>query len=103
MSNDAPPGPDGPRNPGTLEPVRTRWSPDERPAAEVVLAVAAATGLEPAALPPLHATVDADALNRILASARETGVEDVRVTFEYAGTEVAVDGTGGIAVYPGPE
>ena len=71
----------------------------------IVRSVAAVRGVEPATLPPLAVAVDTDALSALLDEDR--GAVDrgrVRVSFEYAGCLVVVDGRGEISVrYPAPE
>jgi hypothetical protein len=61
----------------------------------VVEGVAAVTGREPTALPPLYPALDVDALETLLRGARGT---EVRVTFCYAGCAVAVSSDGDLAV-----
>lgn len=64
--------------------------PDEAPSTGVVMAVAAVTGEPAGSLEPLGATVDTDALDRLVDPAGHTPVS---VTFTYAGTTVTVDST----------
>jgi hypothetical protein len=58
----------------------------------VVEAVAAATDTSPLDLPPLYDTVDPDALAQTVASADD----EFRMTFDFAGAEVVIAGTGEI-------
>lgn len=61
---------------------------------DVVEAVAAASGRDPLSLdPPLSRVVDTDALDRIVRCGSPT-----RITFRYAGHEVAVEGDGTVRV-----
>lgn len=71
--------------------------PGESPSAAVVSAVATATGRSTTSLDPLSRTVDADALDALVAHADSRSVS---VTFDYAGTTVIVDATGSVVVYP---
>jgi hypothetical protein len=59
----------------------------------IVEAVAAATNEEMTDLPPLQETIEANALNTLLA--RQSSVA---VSFQYAGTDVSVTGDGSIEV-----
>lgn len=61
----------------------------------VVSSVAAVAGVEPTALPPLHWSLDTDALDSIVGAGRGDGVT---VTFTYAGYRVSVDGEGSIRI-----
>lgn len=87
------------------QPIRRTWDEFEHPSTAVIEAVAAATDREPAALPPLHGYVDADALDALLGDERrrkepsETDAS-VRVSFVYDGVEVAASGDGHIEVWP---
>lgn len=66
---------------------------------EVVEEVASAEGVNPDELPPLGGTLDADALDRFVASldARKTATSEA-VTFRYAGYRVAVSPDGDVSV-----
>lgn len=60
----------------------------------VVSAVAAAKETDPTSLPPLYETIDPDVLDDVVAC------DTMRVSFEYAGYEIHVDGRGPIALVP---
>lgn len=80
------------------------------PAVAVIEAVAAASGRcvrprrDPAGddgqdeLPPLHETIDPDALNALVDSPGAAGRSAVTVEFVYCGYDVTVDGTGQVTV-----
>lgn len=60
---------------------------------KVIEAVAEARGVDPAALsPPLHSVIDLEALDAVFEDA------DGKVTFEYDGDAVTVDGNGTVSV-----
>lgn len=63
----------------------------------VVVSVSAVSGVEPTALPPLQRTLDTDALEAVVGSAREADTE-LTVTFAYAGFHVTVDSGGSIRI-----
>lgn len=77
--------------------VQYRWDGETTPSIAVVEAVAATTGREPTALPPLMNAVDADALDELF-----TGDGDglLQLTFEYAGTTVVLYRNGRVVVFP---
>ncbi|MFP9192183.1 HalOD1 output domain-containing protein [Natronosalvus vescus] len=81
----------------------TTWdrSSTNSPVVAVVAEIAAATGTDPLELPPLSSAIDPDALNALFASRPITTVQ--RVTFQYAGYEVVVDGDGDVRLDPGLE
>jgi hypothetical protein len=62
---------------------------------EIVDAVSRAAGTTPLELPPLHDTVDAEALERVLESN-----PDSQLSFSYRGFRVVASGDGTVAVYP---
>ncbi|OLZ42498.1 hypothetical protein A6E15_16685 [Natrinema saccharevitans] len=74
----------------------TTFDPDGEPASEaVVAAVAAVRGSRPAALEPLHAVVDPDALDSLVDHADRVGTAGShQVWFTYQGLDVGVR-TGG--------
>lgn len=77
----------------------TTVDPDERPSQVVIAAVAAITGEQPVALSPLYDAIDPDALDSLVAHARETATTAThRLTFDYEGCEVAVHGTGRVEI-----
>lgn len=65
--------------------------------ASVIDSVASVRGTDPLSLPPLHGTIDTDALVALLDS---TGADAdvVTVEFEYAGCRIVVDGSGLIQI-----
>ncbi|UIP01516.1 hypothetical protein Hbl1158_15375 (plasmid) [Halobaculum sp. CBA1158] len=68
-----------------------------QPSIAVIEAVAAVTGRDPTALPPLEDRIDVDGLNDVLTG---NGADDagVYVSFTYAGVAVAVAASGDIAL-----
>jgi hypothetical protein len=72
--------------------------PTVEPSTRVVDAVAARRGVPQDALPALYDAVDSDALDRLIAHASTHTDTGVRVTFEYGGCEVSVDGDGELDV-----
>ena len=63
----------------------------------VIVSVAAVDGAEPTALPPLHRTIDTDALEAVVCSAHEADTP-LRVSFRYAGYRITVESDGSIAI-----
>ncbi|WP_167768370.1 HalOD1 output domain-containing protein [Haloarcula amylovorans] len=90
------------RNPSTAptetDESRFEWEPAENPCTAVIEAVTASTTGDSADLPPLYNTVDPDALSAILAERTTGSGSAIRVSFEYAGTDVTIDSHGGIVV-----
>ncbi len=76
--------------------VRHDWRDGGRPSTAIVEAVAAVTGREPTALPPLHRSLDCGAVDALLTGC-DSG-DRVSVSFTYAGTAVEADSDGDIAV-----
>lgn len=70
-------------------------SRDDSVATAVVSSVATVAGVEPTALPPLQRSLDVDALEAVLGSAREG---TATATFTYAGYRVTADSSGSIRV-----
>ncbi|MFC4440133.1 MULTISPECIES: HalOD1 output domain-containing protein [Natrialbaceae] len=66
------------------------------PVVAVVSAVAEISGANPFELPPLNNVINAEALNDLVASERHSGLESV--SFEYAGYDVVVTGSGDVKV-----
>lgn len=66
----------------------------------VVHATAEAAGEDPRGLPPLHGSVDPDALCALVDSLPETHTPMGTVRFAYAGCEVTVTADGAITVHP---
>jgi hypothetical protein len=75
--------------------VRHNWQQSDRLSVMVVEAVAAATGRPTTDLPPLHGTLDADALGTLLSGQSAS----VTVSFQYADTAVSVSENGHIEVH----
>lgn len=67
----------------------------DAPSQAVVAAVGAFTGTDPIELEPLHAAVDADALDALFQPPAGT---DRRVAFRYDGLEIAVGSPGTVTV-----
>lgn len=79
----------------------TTWDreTENTPVYAVVSAIAEATGDDPLdELPPLHETIDPDALNSLFTSRSSTTVS--QVSFQYAGYVVVVKGSGEVHVHP---
>ena len=70
---------------------------DESVVSTLVRSIAAIRGVEPVGLPPLHATVDTDALEALLAPKASCDAS-ISVTFEYADCQVALDSGGRIHI-----
>ncbi|AGB39864.1 HalOD1 output domain-containing protein [Natronococcus occultus] len=66
------------------------------PVVAVVVAVADAAGTDPLELPPLHEAINPEALNELIDCDRESGLQSI--SFEYAGYDVVVSGTGDVHV-----
>lgn len=86
------------------EQVAERYGVHERSRGEpvataVVSSVAAVAGVEPTALPPLQRSLDVDALEAVLGSAREG---TATATFSYAGYRVTADSGGSVRVEETP-
>jgi hypothetical protein len=71
------------------------WTSDSPLSITVVGAVAAVIGKEPTEMEPLHAVTDPDALDTLLSSGTEAGIQ---VEFEYEEQSVTVTGHGEIVV-----
>lgn len=70
-------------------------------AESVVRAVAAAEDTSPVALPPLHHSIDADALDRLFVDdAGSDPGSTVELCFHYSNSVVTVDGDGDIDATP---
>lgn len=80
--------------------VRLDWTGFDEPSSGIVEAVARATDLRPTELPPLHRTVETDALNVLLSSDGADVGAPLRVSFRYAGRLVTVSATGDVVVRP---
>ncbi|WP_222913358.1 HalOD1 output domain-containing protein [Natrinema sp. SYSU A 869] len=76
----------------------TEWKQDTEntPVYAVVSAVAEASGLDMFELPSLYEAINPDALNELFTSRSEPAVG--KVSFEYAGYDVVVRGTGVVEV-----
>ena len=66
------------------------------PVVAVVSAVADAAGTDPLELPPLSNVIDPEALNDLVDCGRNSALRSI--SFEYAGYDVVVSGTGDIRV-----
>ncbi|WP_336022993.1 HalOD1 output domain-containing protein [Halobellus salinisoli] len=67
----------------------------EHPSATLVEAVAAATGQAMTDLPPLHRSIDPDALDALLTRGQSSSVT---VSFRYADTDVSMNENGSIEI-----
>ena len=67
--------------------------PSVPPTHAVAAALAAREGVEPTDLPPLHGSIDTEAMDAVLRSAG-----DARLTFTHLGYEVTVTGDGDVSV-----
>lgn len=81
---------------------RAEFDGTTRSASEAtVSAVAVASDCDPLALPPLYASVDPDALDRLVTpTGNGTRRPTTSISFEYADNEVAVNGHGTVEVSP---
>lgn len=81
---------------------RTTFGPQARPPSEaIVTAVATLTDRPPRALPPLHDTIDIEALDTMfLSTQRGTTPPEARLSFTYYNHSVTVNATGVITVCP---
>ena len=66
------------------------------PVVAVISAVADVAGTDPAELPPLNNVIDPEALNDLAECGRNSDLRSI--SFEYAGYDVVVSGTGDIQV-----
>lgn len=99
MSRDVDPTDPSPSPPpGPTGAAQYEWDHSEQPTVAVVEAVAAATGRDPKAMPPLYHAVDADALDAILRAGADGTRGSVHVSFQYAGTDVTVAADGTVSV-----
>jgi hypothetical protein len=78
--------------------VRYDWREGDSPSVAVIEAVAAATDRGPTDLPQLQRHLDGDALDALLDGTKPAS-GGVRVSFSYAGVDVAVDSDGNVAVW----
>lgn len=77
--------------------LRDWWDRSSRPSLTIVEAIAEATGRDLTALPPLHHSIDPEALNTLLT--RDTQQEEhVQVSFTYDGALVSVGSDGDLTV-----
>lgn len=70
----------------------------DEPVVAISTVVGAVAGTDPEELDPLHAAVDADALDELLNGPPANG--DVRVEFQFEGYDVRLDGGGSLTVEP---
>lgn len=75
--------------------VQHEWEEPFHPSVTIVEAVAAATGTEPTELPALQKHVDSDALDTLVSQGE---LSEISISFEYAGTDVVIEGNGIIEV-----
>jgi len=75
--------------------VHHEWRQSDQPSVTIVEAVAAATDRPTTDLPPLHGTVDTDALDSLL----DGQSPSVTVSFRYSETTVSVTGNGNIQIH----
>ncbi|WP_436345552.1 HalOD1 output domain-containing protein [Natronorubrum sp. FCH18a] len=80
----------------SLSSITSEWNQDSEntPVFAVVSAVAEVEGADPVELPPLYEAIDPEALNDLLTSRPEP----VTVSFQYAGYDVDVRGSGKVVV-----
>ncbi|WP_337652328.1 HalOD1 output domain-containing protein [Halomontanus rarus] len=78
----------------SITPITTEWGRDseDTPVYAVVSAVAEAEGTDPVELPPLYEAIDSEALNDLFTGRAKSTVG--KVTFQYAGYDVTVNGNG---------
>lgn len=84
----------------TTEAFHGQFDPDAESSAVVVTVVetvAAVSGSDPTAMPPLYDTVDPEALTALVASARDRPVE---ISFTYEACRVTVSSDGCVVVEP---
>lgn len=79
----------------------TTWS--DHPSTSIAMAVAEATGREPAEGPVLDHYVDTDALDDLLDGEKSHLEDPIRVSFTYADVAVTVDSDGRITVRTPPK
>ncbi|MDZ5812419.1 HalOD1 output domain-containing protein [Halorubrum sp. AD140] len=85
----------------TTEPtasVQHTWSAPTQPSTAVIEALAASTGRDPTAMPPLYDYVDPDALDALLGSRTGDPEDSVTVSFAYDGVAVRVASSGWVEV-----
>lgn len=73
-----------------------RWSDDIRPSTAIIEHIADQTDQDPLDMPPLHRSIDADALDELLTHASAASSSDVEITFSYDGFDVTVSSDGQI-------
>ena len=76
---------------------RDGWDQSSPPSAAIVEAIAEATERDPTALPPLHHSVDSDALDTLLTRGMQRG-EHVHLSFTYDGVLVSVGSDGTLSI-----
>lgn len=85
---------------GSLRADWTRW---DQPGLAIVETVAKATARDPSRMPPLHDSIDVNALNGLLESGTPASQASLRLSFVYDGTTVIVRGDGKVIVPLGQE
>lgn len=76
------------------------WQDYSYPSTAIIEAVAAVTGEDVTDLPPFHETIDVDSFDDLLQSPAECGVEDLAISFTYAGAKIIARQDGLIEVHP---
>jgi hypothetical protein len=77
---------------------RFEWDRSEQPSTAIVNAVAATTGRDASALPPLRDHIDTEALNSLLTLGTDSDDGRLSLSFDYEGVSITVDTRGGIDV-----
>lgn len=78
--------------------VRDEWTRFNQPSRAVIEVIAEASDTDLTELPPLQHTIDAEALDVLIAqSDTNTGIE---LTFEYANTVVMIERSGTLTIEP---
>ncbi|WP_157972559.1 HalOD1 output domain-containing protein [Saliphagus sp. LR7] len=83
--------------------LRSDWTGWEQPGLAIVETVAKATARDPDRLPPLHDSIDVEALTNLLESGTPASRASLRLSFDYDGTTVIVKGNGDVIVPLGQE
>lgn len=83
--------------------LRSDWTERDQPGLAIVETVSKARGRDPDRLPPLHDSIDVDALNSLLEAGDPASRAFLRLSFVYDGTTVIVRGDGDVIVPLGQE
>lgn len=78
--------------------VTREWDEEKKPSTAIVEAVASMSTLEETDLPPLHHSLDVQALNDLLTGNLGASVDDVSVTFRYVDVDVTVESAGTVVI-----